>query len=285
MKKNFYILLLLTLPFFVRAQEDTSIYEHYEHSKLTHQMTPEEMLRRDEIGRGFVATDPPVGPVLNIAEFQPMQGVMIRYPLGIPVSLVKTFSELVKVTVIVSASQQNAATNAFNNAGANMDNIEFMNAASDSYWTRDYGPWFVIDGNDEFGIVDFPYNRPRPNDNNIASAAAGYYGVNLFGMNLTHTGGNYMTDGHHVSSSTTLVQTENPSLTLTQINQKMKDYLGIEAYHLFEDPQGEYIEHIDCWGKFLDVDKILIAQVAASNPRYEIYEEIAETFEIGRAHV
>lgn len=278
MKKNFYILLLLTLPFFVRAQEDTSIYERYEHSKLTHQMTPEEMLRRDEIGRGFVATDPPVGPVLNIAEFQPMQGVMIRYPLGIPVSLVKTFSELVKVTVIVSASQQNAATNAFNNAGANMDNIEFMNAASDSYWTRDYGPWFVIDGNDEFGIVDFPYNRPRPNDNNIASAAAGYYGVNLFGMNLTHTGGNYMTDGHHVSSSTTLVQTENPSLTLTQINQKMKDYLGIEAYHLFEDPQGEYIEHIDCWGKFLDVDKILIAQVAASNPRYEIYEEIAETF-------
>ncbi|MDR0364173.1 MAG: agmatine deiminase family protein [Bacteroidales bacterium] len=279
MKKTAYFFLLLLIPFFTYSQEDMSIYELYEHSKLTHRMTPEEALRKDEIGRGFTATDPPRGSIINISEFHPIRGVMIRYPLGIPVSLVKTFSELAQVTVIVSSSQQNAAANAFNNAGVNMDNVEFLIAPSDSYWTRDYGPWFIIDGNDEFGIVDFPYNRPRPNDDNIASKAAEFYDVNLFNMNVVHTGGNYMTDGYHVSSSTTLVQSENSSLTLEQINQRMKDYLGIENYHLFEDPQGEYIEHIDCWAKFLAVDKILVVRVATSDPRYQVYENIAEWFE------
>ena len=39
-------------------------------------------------GMNFVETDPPTGTPRFVAEFEPMQGVMIRYPLGIPTSLV-----------------------------------------------------------------------------------------------------------------------------------------------------------------------------------------------------
>ena len=46
-----------------------------------------------------------------------------------------------------------------------MDNVQFIIGATDSHWTRDYGPWWVIDGNGDYSIVDFTYNRPRPNDN------------------------------------------------------------------------------------------------------------------------
>ena len=35
---------------------------------------------------------------------------------------------------------------------------------TDSYWTRDYGPWWVVDGNGNMSVVDFTYDRPRPND-------------------------------------------------------------------------------------------------------------------------
>ena len=35
-------------------------------------------------GMNFVETDPPTGEPRFVAEFEPMQGVMIRYPLGIP---------------------------------------------------------------------------------------------------------------------------------------------------------------------------------------------------------
>ena len=52
-----------------------------------------------------------------------------------------------------------------NNANVNMDNVEFINGNTDSYWTRDYGPWWVVDGNNDVSVVDHTYNRPRPNDN------------------------------------------------------------------------------------------------------------------------
>ncbi len=57
-------------------------------------------------------------------------------------------------------------------------------------------------------VINFPYNRPRPNDNDVPIAVSGS--------------------------------------------------LGIENYKVRLDPLGEYIKHIDCWGKFLAVDKILL---------------------------
>lgn len=241
-------------------------------------MTPEEELRRDEIGRGFVPTQPPQAPVRNIAEFNRMQGVLIRYPLGIPTSLVAAMSEHVIVyTIVASQSVQNQAINAYTNAGVNMDNCEFIMAPTNSYWTRDYGPWFVADGNNDVGIVDFPYNRPRPNDNAIPGVVANYLGVTRYGMNVVHTGGNYMSDGMGIGASTDLVWDENGN-NQAWVLQQMENFLGIHTYHVTMDPQGEYIKHIDCWAKFLDVDKIMIAEVPPSHPRYWAYEQVANYY-------
>ncbi|MDD3525271.1 MAG: peptidyl-arginine deiminase, partial [Candidatus Cloacimonetes bacterium] len=40
----------------------------------------------------FTQTDPPTAPVRPIAEFEPASQVLIRYPLGIPLSLVAQLS-------------------------------------------------------------------------------------------------------------------------------------------------------------------------------------------------
>ncbi|MEG2071334.1 MAG: agmatine deiminase family protein, partial [Bacteroidales bacterium] len=48
--------------------------------------------------------------------------------------------------------------------------------------------------------------------------------------------------------------------------------------NFMEDPLGDYIEHIDCWGKFLGVDKVLIGQVSPNDSRYNDYEEVADFF-------
>jgi hypothetical protein len=87
-----------------------------------------------------------------------------------------------------------------------------------------------------------------------------------------------MTDGLGVAASTDLVASENASLSLSQINQYVNDYLGIHTYHLLDDPLGDYIEHIDCWGKFLAVDKVLIGEVPSSDPRFQDYEVVADYF-------
>ena len=117
----------------------------------------------------FTQTAPPFAPVRPIAEFEPASGVMIRYPLGIPTTLVVALAETADVLCLVSStSQMNSARNTFSSAGVNMDRVSFMIASTDSYWTRDYGPWFLFDGNGEYGVLDFQYNRPRPGDNLVS---------------------------------------------------------------------------------------------------------------------
>jgi len=61
--------------------------------KLGHWLSAEEMLYKPVVGRNFVETPPPVGPVRNIAEFDCMQGALVRYPFGIPVSIIKEMAE------------------------------------------------------------------------------------------------------------------------------------------------------------------------------------------------
>jgi agmatine/peptidylarginine deiminase len=225
-------------------------------------------------------TREPTGPVKSIAEFQPMQGVMIRYPFGIPYDVIALMSEEIQVTTVVAnQSEENYVISQYNNQGVNLDNCDFMQAPTDSFWIRDYGPFYAISGDNEIGIVDFTYNRPRPNDNNIPSAMAQHFDVPYYNMGLVHTGGNYMSDGRGIAASTDIVWSENSSLTQDQIMQIMNDYQGIETYHVVEDPTGTYIHHIDCWAKYLAPDKILIREVPPSHPQYNQIEQTIQYFE------
>ena len=244
--------------------------------ELKHYMTPEELKFKHLIGKDFYSTPPPDGEVRNVAEFNRMQGVLIRYPFGISYAVIAEMAEDIKViTIVEDQSEENYVLSQYNSNGINTANCEFLHAPTNSYWTRDYGPWFVFDGNGNPGIVNFPYNRPRPLDNDIPIEVANYLGIDLYGMDLIHTGGNYMTDGTGISSSTELVWEENSPLSHTQINQLVEDYLGINTYHVVADPNNTYIDHIDCWGKFLDVGKVLIREVPATHPQYDEIEATA----------
>ncbi len=229
--------------------------------------------------RTFIPTDPPEAPIRQIAEFEPMTGTMIRYPLGIPYSLVAELAEDdILVTIVSSAYYRQQAINQYTNFGVNLNHCRFMVAPTNSIWTRDYGPFFIFDLSDSMSVVDFQYNRPRPEDDDIPIAYAAFDTLGLYGMSVVQTGGNYMCDGMGVAVSTDLVLDENPDLTESELVQLHHDYLGIETYHILPDPLGEYIKHVDCWAKFLDVDKVMIGQVPAADARYSDFEEIAQYF-------
>jgi len=265
------LILFLAIPLTSIAQTKQETLQ-----KLTHWLTPEEMTRLDEIGMYFVETDPPASPIRNVAEFDHMQGVLIRYPFGIPFALIKEMADDIMVTAIVSSTgQQNSVLNQYISNGVDTSNCNFLIAGTNSHWTRDYGPWFESDSANQIGIVDFPYNRPRPLDDEIPKEVANMLGIPWFGMRLEHTGGNYMTDGYGIAASTTIVWTENPMLTHEQVAEKVHDYLGINTYHVRPDPNGTYIDHIDCWAKFLAPDKILVREVPTYHPRYNQIEAAA----------
>jgi agmatine deiminase len=248
-------------------------------NSLPHWLAPWELGRVDENSRTFTETDPPEGELRNVAEFERMESVLVRYPFGISTSLIAAMSQETDVLTLVSSStQENTVRNQYQSAGVNMENAHFLVEPSDSYWTRDYGPWFVQVDSD-IAVVNFPYNRPRPNDNDVPINVADALGLDLYGMNLTTAGGNWMCDGYGGGASSDLIWDENSSMTHAQIDQRVLEYLGIENNHVLPDPNNTYIDHIDCWGKFLDVDKVLIREVPSAHAQYDEIEATAAYFE------
>ncbi len=275
MKKALSIFtLLLLMAATMQAQEKQPDWKRW------HYLSEAEMHDKTR-GVSFTETDPPTGEPRFVAEFEPMQGVMIRYPLGIPTSLVAQMSNNCMVYCIVATQQQNQAQSSFQNAGVNMSNVTFVNAASNSYWVRDYAPWYIFEDRHP-AIVDNIYNRPRPDDDNMSGVFANFWDIPMYGMRVEHTGGNMMQDGRGHGVSDDLVFNENLqhlNINEATVRQRMRDYLGIDPYHVTIDPQGDYIAHVDCWGKYLAPDKILIARLPQNNPRYPYYEQVAEYFE------
>ena len=244
---------------------------------------------------------PPTGQIRPIAEFEPAEAVLVSatgtntfgndiLQFGVPMSLIKEMAEDIKVITIVSSeSQKNTViNNHYTPAGVNLANCEFLIARANTYWTRDYGPWFMAIDNNTVGMFDFTYNRPRYQDNAVnsilapylSSAAGGGIQIDRYVSNLVLTGGNYMTDGIKQGFSTTLVLSENSGFTQQQIRTQYQEYLGIDSYHFIADPITPYdnIQHIDCWSKLLSPNKVLVARVPSGTPNYQKFEDAANYF-------
>lgn len=227
-----------------------------------------------EMGRD---TDPPLSPIRNIAEYERMSGVLIRYPFGISVDIIRELSEDLIVYCLVSSTQESSALSSMSTGNVNTNNVEFITGPTDSYWTRDYGPWWVVDGENNMGIVDFTYNRPRLNDNEAPLKVSQSLNVPYYSVDIVHAGGNYMTDGYGISASSNLVYEEN-NMSNDDLNNLMNLYYGIETYHVIADPNNTYIDHIDCWGKYLSPTKVLIREVPAGHAQYSEVELAANYF-------
>jgi len=219
-----------------------------------------------------LADPPPAAPIRNCAEWEPVTGVLVRYPLGLPYTLLRDIADSVTLHVVVSSSLQTTAETNLTNNGVNMGNVEFLVEPNNSIWTRDYGPWFVFDGNDDLTIIDHVYNRPtRPNDNLIPVRFGQQQGIPVVSHDMLHTGGNYMTDGAHISSSTELVYNEAGSqqgMSEEDVNTLMGNYYGVAEYSVLDYIENGGIHHIDTWAKFLDEENVLVKDVWQSHPTY-----------------
>ncbi len=223
----------------------------------------------------------PVQP-RNIAEWEPSEGVVIAYVssyggFGIPDAAIQDLAKTAKVYVACPSSYQSTVTSKFNTLS--ITNYSFINATTDSWWTRDFTGWFIADSSGTVSVVDFTYDRDRPNDDAFTPyEATALNNMTCYTMGLSQTGGNWMCDGYGIAASTDLVNDDNSSLSTTQIQTQVSTYLGISNYMIRPDALGDYIKHIDCWGKFLAPDKMLIDSVSTSDSRYSYYEAAASYF-------
>ena len=156
-------------------------------------------------------------------------------------------------------------------------------------WIRDYGPNTVYgNGVDDRIIVDWIYNRPRPDDDASPQVIADQMGIDLYETtaepyDLMNTGGNFMSDGFGTGFASNLIVDENsggntwwgtqyPDQSVEEIEGILADFMGLHTYVRMENLPYDGIHHIDMHMKLLDEETILMAEYpegVADGPQIE----------------
>lgn len=216
-------------------------------------------------------TPPPHQHVRATAEWEEVQGILVRWPYSsswnnLWTNFLTPIADDVRIYMIVSSySDTNSVKSYLTSHGCPTDSVVFMRYSTNSVWIRDYGPWW--DWQEETwgrAIVDWDYNRPRPDDDAIPEQLATYFGVDYYGPDITHTGGNFMVDGWKSGFASELTHSENPGMTPSEINQIFEDYMNLDTVNYFPEFYG--IDHIDMSMKFLNDHTVIVNQYPDGSP-------------------
>ena len=253
---------------------------------LPRNLTGEEQSRLHEIGINRTITDPPDSIVYTPAEFDSVAGVIFAweaYPTLLT-DLIKEVAEDDTAWVVVdNTSEQNSVSNTLSNVNVNMDRVVFQVIETNSVWVRDYGPWWIIEPENSLAIIDLVYNRPRPLDDTYPESAAGYFGINYYGLGLIEAGGNMLLDGQGSVIVSNVIfdgsQGFDPTLTQDQLEQYFLDYFGVHKVivtpHLINDGTG----HIDMFVKLINDSTVIVGeyenQSAGYPGNYDICNQVA----------
>ncbi len=268
-QKLFIILLILTTVLFAQQKGQP------------HYLTPAEQALL-ETYQPPVSTrgnpEPPPVPVRTMAEWEELSGLMITWAsyYDILAQIVDYAQEEVTVYIVCDDSTQ--VKNYLQYSGVELKNLKFLIEDYNTVWCRDYGPWTAYaEDTDSLYIIDWIYNRPRPDDDVIPSAFADYIGVPEYEAtqdpdDLVHTGGNFMVDGHGTGFSSKLILEENEDKTEAEIDDIMYRYLGVNRYILMDVLPYDEIHHIDMHMKLLDEETLLVGEYpegVADGPQIE----------------
>ena len=208
-------------------------------------------------------TDPPSQQVRAMGEWEEVQGILVRWPYSsswntLWANFLTPIADDVRIYMIVSSYSDTSGIKSYlSSNGCPTDSVIFMQRSTNSVWIRDYGPWWIwLQNTWDRAIVDWDYNRPRPQDDAIPEWLATYFGVDYYGPDITHTGGNFFVDGWKSGFASELTYSENSGMTPSEINQIFEDYMNLDTVNFFPEFYG--IDHIDMSMKFLNDHTVII---------------------------
>lgn len=213
-------------------------------------------------------TNPPVGPVHCVAEYEPMEGILMAWEGSaswndIQKLMAKEITLYGNALVYMVCDTQAEVTTvqaALSAAGVAMNKVVFVVAPTDTIWMRDYGPRYAYQGNCRV-IVDHTYNRPRPLDDVFPTAFAGQKRHAFYQHALVHGGGNYHLSASGDAYATRLIANENPSLSETQIVATWKGYQNCDTTLTNPFPTSvDSTQHIDMWMEIVADRKVMVSQ-------------------------
>lgn len=235
--------------------------------------------------RAFIPTlytEPPKFEKRTMAEWEEIQALTITwstdYSIEEEIILAKIVEESVDQSqVIIICENQEEVEAYLLSQNINTTNVTYLEAGYNSIWMRDYGQNTVYKNKveDPF-LVDWIYNRNRPNDDLVPEAIASNLNLDIYATSespwdLMATGGNFMSDGMGTGFSSNLIIDENsggnawngqtyPNHSQDEINNILFEFMGIDRYILMEILPFDGIHHIDMHMKLLDEETLLVAE-------------------------
>ena len=196
-----------------------------------------------------------------------------------------------RVNILVNdATMRRAVGDQLRAAGVPLDRITVHEIRTDDAWARDHGPTFVTrsaGGRTELAAVDWIYNAwggkypPWDNDNAVPQQIATQIGIRRFEPGIVLEGGSIDVNGRGTLLTTEaclLNPNRNPELAREQIEQYLRDYLGVR--HILwlgdgivgDDTDG----HIDDLARF--VDPLTVVTVLETDPHDENYDRLQANY-------
>ncbi|MCC5023409.1 MAG: agmatine deiminase family protein [Candidatus Synoicihabitans palmerolidicus] len=184
------------------------------------------------------------------AEWEPQEAVWLSWPhkkaswpglfRTIPATFagyVAAISRYEMVRINCGAPLQERAKRLCTKAGAVMERVEFYDHPTNDAWCRDHGPIFVKHRKSgEVALTDWMHNAwggkypPFDLDNEIPPSVALALGMPRFEKSMVLEGGSIDVNGRGLLLTTEqclLHPNRNPDLTRKEIEQALKDYLGV----------------------------------------------------------
>lgn len=167
--------------------------------------------------------------------------------------------------VAYNSTEKNRIIDLLNTAGIPLGNVFFYIIKTDDIWSRDNGPMYVYNALNELVLLDWKFNgwgndTPYAKDDKVPLRIAEKTGktrINLSGMVLE--GGAVEVDGAGTflgTRSSISGDNRNPTLTETDINNYLQQYLGVSNIIWLDGLYGGAFDitdtHIDGFAKFLD---------------------------------
>lgn len=240
------------------------------------------------------------------AEWEPALGTMITWPLSIPYKLAVELAKDDHLYLLVENEGIKAdALKWLTKWGVDSTRTSFilMTQGVDAWWVRDWGPSAVFTPDGLLKLADgkyiystpmtrlsctepleFLYKTPdgkviKTETEDQATIKLGQgLKLEILDLPFINTGGNVLTDGLGTAFSSCILLNENKfygiaSDTFLQLN---KNLLGFQNYHIISNFEKQGIQHIDCFMKLLDEERILVAEPPPDHELYPIYENIVQ---------
>lgn len=233
------------------------------------------------------------------AEWEPHSATWLSWPradgISFPDSYERVVPALVAMVEALVGSEQvciNVGTEAQENevrgylSPAARANVRFVRIATNEPWCRDHGPMFVTrDESPQLAVIDWGYNAwggkypPYDLDDVVPTRVAELLDLPVYSPGLVMEGGALDVNGEGTlltTESCLLNPNRNPQASREEIEQALKDYLGVQKILWLGDGiEGDDTDgHVDDLTRF--VNPTTVVTVVEDDPQDVNYEPLQE---------